>query len=363
MTQPVVFSDKDTFGCNFLKSFLNHVEFYQTAQEIVYTKNRVKFGFDNENAQYAVFDYFELNNNQNCQFTDTNILIIETLFQLRELVGTNKLDSSKKYYILSESWWDCEQYQFGFDYKLFYVPWDIIDYQNRATFKDNIYHHLIDLDMLDKYDPKYDFLCLIGIRKDWRDDFVHKLTKIDLSNTLTSYYGKYLGHPDLLELDIPYDRSGKFEDFEKKFYNNILHSELKHKYNLSYFLSMKLFYSCKFSLIAETIAVDDEYHVTEKTLKCLILGHPFVVMGSYKFLDFLHKLGFKTYDSLFDESYDNTKSVDARMYAVIHLADKLRTESFDVEKLKEIQNHNINALFRLRFTNTYINFLGAFNNE
>ena len=52
----------------------------------------------------------------------------------------------------------------------------------------------------------------------------------------------------------------------------------------------ELFYKTKFSVVVETEAEYNEYHITEKTLKCLVMGHPFVVMGTPKFLQFLHKL-------------------------------------------------------------------------
>ena len=42
-----------------------------------------------------------------------------------------------------------------------------------------------------------------------------------------------------------------------------------------------------------------------KINKCFLTGHPFIVVASPKYLDYLKKLGFKTFNKWWDESYDN----------------------------------------------------------
>ena len=357
MKNKVVFGpNKNTYGVSFLKTYIDQVEYYQTSKLLIDSQKSLKFDFSND-YDIAVYDYFEIKKTDIINFTNQTILVVETLLQLIRLVDEGKLDNKIEYIIISESCWDINQYQFDFKYKLFYLPWDIIDYQRRLTTRDDLYFHLIDLDMLDNYSPTYDFLCLIGMSKDWRNDFVDKLIELDLSNTITSYYGKNLGNEKLLELDIQYDRSGETEDFEKKFYNLNVINDTGHSYNLSYFVNMKLFHITKFSLIVETVAKHDEYHVTEKTLKCLILGHPFIVMGSYKYLDFLRQLGFKTYNEIFDESYDLISDISQRTDAVLKLTQQISNFDFDVQKLKEIQNHNLINLIKLRSPTIYKNFI------
>lgn len=44
--------------------------------------------------------------------------------------------------------------------------------------------------------------------------------------------------------------------------------------------------------------------ITEKTEKCFVAGQPFVIVGNFEFLSTLKKLGFKTFDKWWDESYD-----------------------------------------------------------
>jgi hypothetical protein len=200
---------------------------------------------------------------------------------------------------------------------------------------------------------------LAGRGKEWRNTFIGKLkSKIDLTNSLTSYFGQSLGHADLLKLDIPYSRDSK--NFENEFYRPT--GNFKHKYVLSYFTRPELFALSKFSVIVETEAEYNEYHVTEKTLRCLVYGHPFVVMGTYKYLEFLQNLGFITCGHLFSEQYDKIGNLHERMYAVIDVVKELQTnKSFQIDDLISMQNHNIRNLFRLKDTHTYKKFLKILN--
>ncbi len=348
---------KDQFGYQSFRSFLEHVNCYQYVQHIQHETNIVKFNFT-ENG-IPIYDIFELYNNQDIALQQVNIIVIETLRQFLTII--HKLDRTKKYIVFSESYWDISKYPIDLDYELIYMPWDVVDCQNRLANRSNLYFHLFDLDLFDKYQPQFDFLCLVGRAKPWRDTFIQKLhDNFDLKDTLTSYYGKCLGNSHLLNIDIPYERSNSKFEFEDKFYKPIYIPETSIKYNLSYFTKNELFYTTKFSVVVETEAELEEYHVTEKTLKCLILGHPFVVVGTPHYLKFLHDLGFTTFDTIFDESYDSITELENRMQNVIDLIKHLKTKTFDIDQLRQIQQKNLKALIKLRSINTYEKFLGLF---
>lgn len=353
---------KDTFGLGFLQSFLNHVNCFQTVNYLCKQSPILDLKLS-DTPKISVFDFFELENTNNIKFNDINIVIIETLRQLYVLCDNNKLDFTKKYIILSESFWDINEHKFTkLTYELIYVPFDLTDFQSRLTNRSSLYFYLNDLNLLDSYNPSYDFLCLVGRSKDWRNKFVKKLQEIDLSNTLTSYYGKCLGNTELLNIDIDYDRDSSIEEFEKKFYKPIKIKDFDFNYNLSHFTKMELYYKTKFSLIVETEAKLTEYHITEKTLKCLILGHPFVVVSSFRYLKFLRSMGFKTYDSIIDESYDEIENLDFRINKIIEIVKNLKNIKFNINTLRDIQNHNINNFVKFRNNHSYIHFLECVKN-
>ncbi len=348
---------KEQFGFQSFRSFLDHVDCYQHVKHVQHGTSVIKFSYGDSGI--PVYDFFELINYDQLHFDTLNVIAVETLGQF--LLIKNKLDKTKNYIVFSESHWDTQKYTVDLNYEFVYMPWDLIDCQNRLANRSNLYFHLFDLDLLTKYQPKYDFLCLTGRSKKWRDKFISKLeTELDLKNSLTSYYGKCLGHSDLLKLDIHYERSNSKLEFEDKFYRPINVPGTNYKYNLSYFTKNELFHQTKFSLVVETEAELQEYHVTEKTMKCIVLGHPFVVVGTPYYLEFLHSLGFMTYSQLFNENYDSILDIDDRMNAVIKLVRELQTQTFCIKTLHEIQQHNINTLIRLRSQDTYEKFLGLF---
>lgn len=358
MIKPEFCSPKDTFGFNNFKSFIDHVDHYQHLQQILHQSNIVNFTYSHNGI--PIYDVFELFNNDIIKFQEINIIFTETLRQLLSI--QDRLDNTKKYIIFSESHWDVKKYSFKYDYELIYVPWDIIDCQYRLANRSNLYYHLHNLNLLDTYSPTFDFLCLAGRAKPWRDKFISKLSnKINLSNSLTSYYGKSIGNNKLLDIDIPYDRVNSKTEFENKFYKQQIIPNTHIKYTLSNLTKNELFYNTKFSIIVETEAELEEYHVTEKTMKCLILGHPFVVIGTPFYLKYLHSLGFTTYNSIFDESYDNILDLQDRMDAVINLVKKLSQVSFNKTELINIHQNNLIAFLKLQNHDIYKKFLELFN--
>jgi hypothetical protein len=54
----------------------------------------------------------------------------------------------------------------------------------------------------------------------------------------------------------------------------------------------------------ETVYFGNRLHITEKTFKAIALEMPFVLMAPAGSLEYMRSYGFKTFDGIFDESYD-----------------------------------------------------------
>jgi hypothetical protein len=54
----------------------------------------------------------------------------------------------------------------------------------------------------------------------------------------------------------------------------------------------------------ETVYFGRRLHITEKTFKAIALEMPFVLMAPAGSLEYLRRYGFRTFDSVWDESYD-----------------------------------------------------------
>ena len=57
-------------------------------------------------------------------------------------------------------------------------------------------------------------------------------------------------------------------------------------------------------LVTETVATGRRQHLTEKTFKPIALGMPFVIVGTKGSLEYLRSYGFRTFEGIWDESYD-----------------------------------------------------------
>ena len=78
-----------------------------------------------------------------------------------------------------------------------------------------------------------------------------------------------------------------------------------------------------FSLVSESQFVEETLFLSEKIWKSIANKHPFILVGSYKTLDYLHKEGFKTFHPFIDESYDKEKHPYRRITKIIKEVKKL----------------------------------------
>jgi hypothetical protein len=68
-----------------------------------------------------------------------------------------------------------------------------------------------------------------------------------------------------------------------------------------------------FSLVTETVVEQPWPFRTEKIAKPLAIGHPFIVATSPGYYQDLHRLGFKTFGHVIDESFDSIQNHQDRM--------------------------------------------------
>lgn len=116
---------------------------------------------------------------------------------------------------------------------------------------------------------------------------------------------------------------------------------------------LSLFDECSESLayvITETVATGRRHHLTEKTFKPICLGMPFVMVGTAGSLKYLREYGFRTFEGIWDESYDLEVDDDKRLVMIADLLARLdsvgasiRQEMF--ESAIPIIKHNYNHFY------------------
>ena len=95
----------------------------------------------------------------------------------------------------------------------------------------------------------------------------------------------------------------------------------------------------------------DYLFITEKTLKPILFKTPFLVMGCPYTLKYLRSLGFKTFDSVFDESYDEQLIVYDRIDGIVSNLKQISSLSLQdtIKKFKitdEICSHNYDVFMK-----------------
>ena len=85
-------------------------------------------------------------------------------------------------------------------------------------------------------------------------------------------------------------------------------------------------------LVTETVAAGQRLHLTEKTFKPICLAMPFVLLSTQYSLRYLRSYGFKTFDTIWDETYDTIQDDGQRILAIAELLQDL-----DRKPLKEKQ--------------------------
>lgn len=94
-----------------------------------------------------------------------------------------------------------------------------------------------------------------------------------------------------------------------------------------------------FHIVTETSFEDDNLFFTEKISKPIIGLQPFIVFSNKGFLKKLKEFGFKTFDSIIDESYDNEPNAVERFLLITEEIKKLSKLS-----IEEVHNLYISVL-------------------
>ena len=103
--------------------------------------------------------------------------------------------------------------------------------------------------------------------------------------------------------------------------------------------------STAFSIVAETTVHKDEpLFITEKTFKPIAFQHPFIVFGQPGVLKYLRKLGFETFENMFNEVYDVTFELDERMYNIAAQVNDYTYKPYDLLTIEKLR-HNKELFF------------------
>ena len=107
------------------------------------------------------------------------------------------------------------------------------------------------------------------------------------------------------------------------------------------------------SIVLETV-YDQRIHLTEKTLRPLACGHPFMILNGPGALETIRSYGFKTFQPYINESYDKEQSPTKRMDMVLREMRRINNSSDKYRRwiwngCQEIADYNKRLFFDDKF--------------
>lgn len=309
---------------------------------------------------YDVDMYFFLKKFINIEYTSSysvgyyliNHNDIDKLLELKNIVGNN----IKKTKVLCLYGWEAytdflhldEFYtkaeEFGFNVKNFVIIYNNIFHQGVNSYKTEKFKkiytlgfprmlfekHLINVDEFSNIHNKriemgvHDFSCFNRLGRKHKKDVINHITRLKLDSYTTYKL------PDGFNVD----KNAVLVNVEEN--ENDIPNHLE-------------FYNGKVNICVETLynEIGEEsfckiVHLTEKIFRNVMLKIPFTLISTQESLRNFKKLGFKTFDSLIDESYD-TESDATRYKSAIKSAQEL-LPLYDSKSVQDILDYNFNLL-------------------
>jgi len=144
------------------------------------------------------------------------------------------------------------------------------------------------------------------------------------------------------------------QDLEKYFFYNDTPSSASANYNSIDYQRTEL------EVVLETLFDDDRLQLTEKILRPIACGHPFILVSTMGSLEYLRQYGFKTFDPIIIETYDTILDPADRLCAVVTELQRIASlGSTEKQKLyadlREIARYNQELFFSTEWQSSIIN--------
>ena len=117
--------------------------------------------------------------------------------------------------------------------------------------------------------------------------------------------------------------------------------------------------SSAIEVVLETLFDDSRHHLTEKTLRPIACGRPFILVATVGSLKYLQHYGFKTFNGLIDESYDLIVDPRQRLEAIAQEMKRISSLDHDAKKklwakLYAVAKQNKELFFSNKWQNSII---------
>jgi CRISPR/Cas system CSM-associated protein Csm2 small subunit len=132
------------------------------------------------------------------------------------------------------------------------------------------------------------------------------------------------------------------------------------EFNIPFVFPHGAYETANFEIISEAVT-DHIFYATEKTYKSIVAKLPFMAISTAGYLGYLRSLGFETFGSIIDESYDQEPDLEKRITMIATEAKRIIDDGSQkfYDATRDICQHNYNNWAKNRGTweHTMDNFL------
>lgn len=246
------------------------------------------------------------------------------------------------------------------------IGWEYFETVLRLlTKKNNVVHGELDLEQRFKnYTDVKHFIFLNRIPKEHRYYLAYQFFKKDLIKNMRISLDQVAKADIISHLNNVLLEKISDQDYET-FFNELPYLVDTENFNENHWATISYEHSYRnlISIVSETLYhTSDAILLSEKILKPISLKMPFIVAGQPHTLKRLQDLGYKTFNSLWDESYDTEEDVVKRMDMIIALVEQLSDmplrELRDlIHQSKKILIHNYELLMNNNAECDFINWI------
>lgn len=325
-----------TLGTSSLRGELDTIKKFVNLSAAIKSQSPVTWS--TESGDVLAVDWYDLGHLTSIPWKDVNIVVTETF---QQVVDALKLfDTTRSYILVTESFATKETIKETFP-NLHIVGTftrfvEVFEYGQHMFNPVNQYTWAQDF----KREPEYDFFCLIG-RTSWlRSHMINRLSAFDIRNSLVKYGGKQIEKSAAPDLDaVSYD-PGTFYFTDNTFTETpwlipakVIPVDLYRKFYFEVQHETDPYYSKGWQI--------KEFHLTEKTIKPLIMGVPCLMLGAAGYNTWLSDsfgidLSLGQFDMSFDSITNNVQRLDimlARMPELIRRKVSLNTQDLHAKNM------------------------------
>ena len=222
-----------------------------------------------------------------------------------------------------------------------------------VTFQSSTSFDIVNMEMAQTYlynkpesipTPSKLFVCYNNRPCDYRTAMVDALAKHDLIKEGIVTYKKYTSNKHDIAKFFKYFKGPMplidplEEDFE-------LHT--KPEYTPSHWA--KSYQNGLIDVVTESRVLENEFQMTEKTIKPIATSKPFLVLGCSNYHQWLKETrGIEMYDEIFDYTFDSNTNVDSRIEGICENLNRIRNEDplKVMAKVKDKVEHNLHTYIK-----------------